>query len=84
MFFIPKNVLRRLEHRIREGDLIVVTTNREGLDVQHVGFAARVNNRIHLLNASSAEGEVVLSGQPLYRYLMQSRARSGIIVARLT
>ena len=83
MFFIPKNVLRRLEHRIREGDLIVVTTNREGLDVQHVGFAARVNNRIHLLNASSAEGEVVLSGQTLYRYLMQGKTRSGIMVARV-
>ena len=83
LFFIPKKVLRRLENRIREGDLIAVTTNTEGLDVQHVGFAARVKNRIHFLNASSTEGKVVLSGQTLYRYLMQGKTRSGIMVARI-
>jgi hypothetical protein len=83
-FSIPKKALRRLEDRIREGDLIAITTNREGLDVQHVGLAARIKNRIHLLHASSVEGKVVLSPKTLYRYLMQSRARSGIMVARVT
>ena len=82
-FFIPKEAVRRLEDRIREGDLIAVTTDAEGLDVLHVGFAARVRNRIHLLNASSAEGKVVLSTETLYRYLMQRRTRSGIMVARM-
>ena len=81
--FIPKKTLRRLEDRIREGDLIAITTNREGLDVQHVGLAARVNNRIHLLHASSVEGKVVLSPKTLYRYLMESRTRSGVMVARV-
>ena len=84
LFFIPKKALRRLEDRIRDGDLIAITTNTEGLDVQHVGLAARVKNRIHLLHASSIEGKVVLSKKTLYQYLMQSRARSGIMVARIT
>jgi hypothetical protein len=83
LFFIPKKVLRRLENRIHDGDLIAITTNADGLDVQHVGFAARVQNRIHLLDASSAEGKVVLSGQTLHRYLMQGKTRSGIMVARV-
>ena len=83
LFFIPKKVMRRLEDRIRDGDLIAITTNREGLDVQHVGFAARVKNRIHLLHASRIKGKVVLSKETLYRYLMESRARSGIMVARV-
>ncbi len=82
-FFIPKKDLRRLEHRICDGDLIAVTTNAGGLDVQHVGLAETVKNRIHLLHASSGEGRVVLSQNTLYRYLMQSRSRSGIMVARL-
>jgi ribosomal protein S15P/S13E len=82
--FIPKNSLRRIEDRIYDGDLIAITTNREGLDVQHVGFAARVKNRIHLLHASSIEGKVVLSQKTLHRYLMQSRARTGIMVARIS
>jgi hypothetical protein len=83
LFFIPKNSLKRSEGRICDGDLIAITTNREGLDVQHVGFAARMKNRIHLLHASSIEGKVVLSRKTLYRYLMQSRARTGIMVARI-
>jgi hypothetical protein len=82
-FFIPKRSLRRFEDRIRDGDLIAITTDREGLDVQHVGIAARVKNRIHLLHASSKEGRVVLSKKTLYRYLMQSKVRSGIIVVRI-
>ncbi len=83
LFFIPKKILRRLEHLIRDGDLIAITTDIKGLDIQHVGFAARVRNRIHLLHASSFEGQVILSQKTLYRYLIQSRARSGIMVARI-
>jgi hypothetical protein len=83
LFFIPKKALRRLENRIHNGDLIAITTKTEGLDVRHVGFAARVKHRIHLLHASSREGRVVLSQETLYRYLMQSTTHSGIMVARM-
>jgi hypothetical protein len=83
LFFIPKKDLGHFEDRICDGDLIAITTNTEGLDVQHVGLAATVKNRIHLLHASSGEGRVVLSQNTLYRYLMRSRSRSGIMVARL-
>ena len=83
LFFIPKKALMRLEGGIHDGDLIAITTNAEGLDILHVGFAARVKNRIHLLHASSAEGRVVLSPRTLYRYLMENKIRSGIMVARL-
>jgi len=83
LFFIPKKDLGRFEDRICDGDLIAITTNTEGLDVQHVGLAARVKNRIHLLHASKAEGKVVLSRKTLYGYLMQNRSCSGIMVARL-
>jgi hypothetical protein len=83
LFFIPKKTFRRLENRISDGDVIAITTNTEGLDVQHVGLAVRVKNRIHLLHASSQEGKVVLSKRTLYRHLMQSKVRSGIIVARV-
>jgi hypothetical protein len=83
LFFIPKKALGRLEVRVRNGDLIAITTDAEGLDVLHVGLAARVKNRIHLLHASTIEGKVVLSRKTLYRYLMQSRARTGMMVARV-
>jgi hypothetical protein len=83
LYYIPKRIVRVLQDRIVDGDIIAITTNTEGLDVQHVGFAVRVKNRIYLLHASSAERKVVFSQQTLYRYLMQSRTRSGIMVVRL-
>jgi len=83
LFFIRKKDLRRLEDRIRDGDVIAITTNTEGLDVQHVGLAVRLKNRVYLLHASSTDGKVVLSKKTLCRYLMQSKARSGIMVARI-
>ncbi len=81
--YISKKALRRLEDRIQDGDVIAITTNRESLDVQHVGLAARLKNRIHLLHATSKGGEVVLSPKTLYRYLTESRSRCGIMVARV-
>jgi hypothetical protein len=83
LFFIPKKAVRRFEDRVHDGDLIAITTTAEGLDVQHVGLAVRMKNRVHLLHASSMEGKVVLSQKTLYGYLMQSRTRSGIMVARV-
>jgi hypothetical protein len=83
MFFIPRKRIKRLEDRIHDGDIVAITTRTRGLDVQHVGLAARVNRRIHLLHASSAEGKVTLSSRTLHRYLMESRVRTGIMVARV-
>ena len=83
LFVIPKKRVRGLEARIRDADLIAITTTTEGLDVQHVGIAVTVKNRIHLLHASSVEGKVVLSKETLNRYLTESSTRSGIIVVRI-
>jgi hypothetical protein len=83
LFFIPKQKVGRLEGRIQDGDLIAIVTTREGLDVEHVGFAASVGHRIHLLHASSREGKVVVSEKTLPRYLMEGRTRAGIMVARV-
>jgi hypothetical protein len=83
LFIIPKKSLRGLEGRIHSGDIIAITTNTAGMDVRHAGFAAKVKGQIHLLHASSREGGVVLSHKTLYRYLMESRLRTGIMVARI-
>jgi len=82
IFFLPRELLRRREDRISNGDLIGITARGEGLDVLHAGVAVRTGKRIHLLHASSREGKVVLSRKTLYRYLAESKARSGIMVAR--
>lgn len=82
-FFIPKESLPEMESQIQEGDLIAIVTRKKGLDIQHVGFAEKRRKRVYLLHASEKEGEVTLSGETLYRYLMKTREALGIRIARI-
>ncbi len=83
LYFIPKKAVRYCESQFRDGDLIAIVTNKEGLDIEHVGIAARVKSRIHLLHATSIMGQVTLSERTLYRHLMQSKTRAGIMAGRI-
>jgi hypothetical protein len=82
-YFIPTNEVKNFEDRIADGDLIGVTTVKEGLDVTHEGFAVRQHNRVYLLHASSEHRRVMVSPVPLADYLARNRQQSGIVVARL-
>lgn len=66
-----------------DGDIIAITTKKDGLDVQHVGFVKLVNGQPHLLHASSTEGKVVVDKLPLAEYLKRNRSATGIRVIRL-
>ena len=83
LFFIRENNIQNLENKIQNGDLIAITTKIEGLDISHVGIAIHVNNRLHLMHASSKAKKVVISDIPLAEMLMHSKYQSGIMVARL-
>ncbi|QJW89497.1 DUF1460 domain-containing protein [Spirosoma taeanense] len=82
--FIPKKNIREAEAQLREGDIVMLTAARPGLDMKHVGLAVRQpNGRIHLLHASSEHGQVVITPYPLSDYVLCHRHLSGIRVARL-
>lgn len=81
--YLPKEELADLESGIQDGDLIAITTSVNGLDIAHVGFAIRVDGRIHLFHASSSLKKVVISDEPLADYLAGNRTQTGIMVCRL-
>lgn len=81
--YIPKSKVAAMENQIQEGDLIMLTSAKHGLDISHQGFAVRQNGRIHLLHASSLSKKVIVSKQPLPQYMAAQRGQSGIMVARL-
>ncbi len=82
-WFIPKKNLRIVEDRLREGDVVMLTAARPGLDARHVGFIIRQHGRAHLLHASSDAGVVTLTSMPLTDYVAQHKRLSGIRVARI-
>lgn len=82
-FYIPKNRIARMEHLIKEGDILCLTSSKADLDIAHQGFAVRKNGRIHLMHASSLAKKVIIGTQPLAQYMARQRGQSGIMVARL-
>ncbi|GAB3568594.1 hypothetical protein GCM10027578_21410 [Spirosoma luteolum] len=82
--FVPARQVRQAEAALREGDIIMLTAARPGLDMKHVGLAVRQpDGRMHLLHASSDAGQVVISTLPLSDYVLAHPRLSGIRVARL-
>lgn len=82
--FIPRKNIRLAESQLREGDIVMLTAARPGLDMKHVGLAVRQpNGRVHLMHASSDQRKVVITRYPLSNYLLYHKHLSGIRVARL-
>jgi hypothetical protein len=80
---IPKTAVSACSHKIKNGDLIAITTSIEGLDVVHVGLAVHLPRGLHLLHASQRAGKVIISAETIYRYLQHRKSRLGIMVARV-
>ncbi len=82
-WFIPKKQIAAIESKLQEGDIIMLTAARPGLDMKHVGFCVWQHGRVHLLHASSEYGEVMITPVPLATYIGINKRLSGIRVARL-
>jgi len=84
--YIPKAQLKNtalLRRTIKDGDIIVILTNKRGLDTQHLGFAVWHNDGLHLLNASSIHKRVIDEPMTLRQYLYKHPTMPGIRVVRL-
>ena len=68
---------------LHEGDVILITTKTQGLDVQHMGILVFENGQPVLMHASSAAGAVVIDKTPLVDYMRRNRTATGIRVLRL-
>lgn len=83
--YIPKKSLNNPELRnyIKNGDIIAIVTAIEGLDVSHMGFAEWIDNRLHILHASSIKKKVISDPQTLHEYMSNKKNHLGIRVFRL-
>ncbi|MCM1077314.1 MAG: DUF1460 domain-containing protein [Bacteroides sp.] len=68
---------------LRAGDIVALTSKKDGLDVSHVGLIVMEKDGPHLLHASSREGEIVIDKQSLIEYMRKAHHLTGIRVIRL-
>lgn len=83
--YIPKEILNgsKAALSIENGDILAIVTSIEGLDVTHVGFGYWIDNRLHLIHASSNKGSVIIDPVPLYDYMKTKKKNLGIRVIRV-
>jgi Protein of unknown function (DUF1460) len=79
--YIPKAKVAKMESKIKEGDIVAMTSTEPDLDIAHQGFAVKKNGRIYLLHASSDYHKVMITERPLVDYLARNKGQSGIMVA---
>ena len=82
--YIPKDKLNLSPEdlKIKNGDILAITTNIKGLDVVHVGFAYWKGEELHLLHASSNAMKVIEDAQSLYDYSKNKKAHTGVRAIR--
>lgn len=82
MYFLPKEKIKTFESKLREGDIVGITTSISGLDITHVGIIVKVNGQTHLMHASSKAEKVIISEKTLNDYLKNRKSVTGIMIAR--
>ncbi len=81
-YVVPQQQVAAVADRIRDGDIIAMTSTVAGLDVAHTGFAIRVGGQLHLMNAPLVGKSVEISTLPLATRILRIDGQDGIMVAR--
>lgn len=84
--YIPKRLVgnRKVMRRaVSDGDLIAITSGKQGLDIAHLGFALWQSDGLHLLNASMLHKKVVVEPMTLGEYLSKHPSHTGIRVMKI-
>lgn len=84
--YIPKTSLgntQMLRQTVKDGDILAIVTNKQGLDTSHIGIAVWHKDGLHLLNASQIRKRVVEEPMTLKKYMSQHPTQTGIRVVRV-
>jgi hypothetical protein len=82
IYYIPKARVKRISQKIKNGDIIGITTDIRGLDCTHTGIAVWKNKNLHMIHAPVPGVKVQITELPLWEYLARIKKDTGIIVAR--
>lgn len=87
-YYIPKNEIEQNAQTeangkgFKSGDILAFVTTTKGLDISHVAFIYKEQERLTFIHASSSEKKVVIEKLSLEEYTLSSKTNKGIIVAR--
>jgi len=68
---------------VRDGDIVAMLTDKDGLDTRHIAIAFWQNGKLHLMHASSLYKKVLMSPETFYEYEAKQPKHTGIRVWRM-
>lgn len=80
--FFPKNDIPNLYKQLQHGDIIALTSNIDGVDVNHVGIILKKGTEFYLLHAPLSGKKVLLSEGPITDFIKPESKNNGIMIAR--
>lgn len=81
--YLPKARITSIASRIPHMAMIGFTTDIDGLDISHVGFAFQKEDKLTFMHASSAREKVVIDEKILSDYCADQKSCTGILVAEI-
>jgi hypothetical protein len=82
LYHIPKSLVKKIASKIHSGDILAITTTKDGLDCKHTGIAVWVDGTLRLMHAPLPGSQVQITSYPLWEYLSRIKDDAGIMVAR--
>lgn len=83
-FVIPKEDVKKIEHLLKDGDILGFNTSVKGLDIAHVALVYHKDNgEVGFIHASQADGKVVIDEKSIADYVMARKNNNGIRIVRV-
>jgi hypothetical protein len=82
IYHIPKANVQKIASKIKDGDIIGITSTVHGLDCNHTGIAIWKNGTLHFLHAPITGSKVQITELPFWEYLAKIKKDAGIMIAR--
>ena len=83
-YVIPKAEVKKMEHLLKDGDILGFNSTVKGLDIAHVALVYhKENGEVGFIHASQADGKVVIDVKSIHDYVNSRKNNDGIRIVRV-
>ena len=83
-YVIPKGNVRKIEHLLKDGDILGFNSTVKGLDIAHVALVYhKENGEVGFIHASQVDGKVVVDEKDIADYVNGRKNNNGIRIVRV-
>ena len=83
-YVIPKADVKKMEHLLKDGDILGFNSSVEGLDIAHVAIVYhKENGQVGFIHASQGDGKVVIDEKSIHDYVNSRKSNDGIRIVRV-